>query len=272
MRPMDELIVPVICLEGLHLLVTRPEAQARPWAEKLQALGARVTLQPMMSIEPLDDATSKQQIINRVLAFAEYQKAIFISQNAVIHGLPWLDQYWPQLPIDTTFFAIGTATARLLDDGLQHDYSAHTTTSAMNSEALLSHAGLQSIEHEKILIFRGKGGRDFLAEQLRARGALVDYCELYERQCPNPVETALDPAYRHTTEQPIVVVHSGETLHNLCSNIAADDLLWLQQQAILLPGQRVADQADKAGFKKRIVAENATHDSMIDALNEWQKI
>jgi uroporphyrinogen-III synthase len=259
-----------LSLKGIHVLITRPDAQARPWAEKLQALGASVSLQPMMVIQALADEDAKRQIINRILAFAEYQKAIFISQNAVSYGLQWLDKYWPQLPIDVEFFAIGKATGSLLAEGVERG-DIYVATSTMNSEELLSHPRLQAITGEKIIIFRGKGGRTTLAETLGARGALVEYCELYERQCPLEQSQAVDPSFRHTQQHAVLAVHSGETLENLCSIIKADDLLWLKQQAILLPSQRVAEQARKAGFDKRIVADNAGHDSMVKALNEWQQ-
>lgn len=262
-------------LTNLHILITRPEAQARPWAKQLEALGASVSLQPMMRIVPLADAASERAIINGILAFAEYQKAIFISQNAVHYGLGWLDQYWPQLPIDVQFFAIGQATAELLEQGIGQGafdagYLAHSATSAMNSEALLAHPHLANIDGEKILIFRGKGGRTVLAEQLSARGALVDYCELYERQKPTGLQ-ALASSFRHSDKQPILAVHSGETFNNICQAIDPQDLSWLQQQPVLLPGQRVATQAQEAGFTHTIVADNACHNSMINALSEWQK-
>jgi uroporphyrinogen-III synthase len=261
-------------LEHLHILITRPLAQAQPWAEQLQALGASVSLQPMMAITPLSDPASERAIINQILAFAEYQKAIFVSQNAVHYGLRWIDQYWPQLPIDVQFFAIGQATANALEQAigegaLDAGYLSHSATSAMNSETLLAHPDLADVDGEKILIFRGKGGRTTLAEHLTTRGATVAYCELYERQKPSGLQS-LDKAYRSTQKQAVLAVHSGETLENVCSVLAPDELAWLQQQPVLLPGQRVATQAQAAGFKHIIVAENACHDSMINALSEWQ--
>lgn len=274
-------------LHGLHILVTRPIAQAEPWAKQLEALGAQVTVQPMLSIEPLQEAQDKQQIINRVLAFAEYQKAIFVSQNAVQYGLQWLDQYWPQLPIEVEFFAIGQATAALLNESVDVGM-VYCATEAMNSESLLAHPQLQSIDGEKIIIFRGKGGRTVLADTLTARGAQVDYCALYERVAPTltlePSALGLKPSaspsksstaqpintdYRHTHKPAIVAVHSGETLSNLCAIITPADLLWLQQQTIVVPGQRVADLAHKAQFVNVIVAKNASHESMVSAIAEW---
>jgi uroporphyrinogen-III synthase len=253
-------------LLSYHLLVVRPQSQGQQWAKALEAMGATVSLQPMMHIEPLTDAVSEREIINHILGFAEYQKVIFISQNAVTYGLQWLDQYWPQLPIDVEFFAIGKATAALLEEQMQTGVLHCSPEQAMNSEALLAHPKLQSVNEEKILIFRGKEGREYLAEQLMARGAIVAYCDLYERQSPSQPMPLAD-AFRHTQKQAILVVHSGETLQNVCEKINAEDLTWLKQQTVLLPGERVADIARQAGFTHIITAENATHESMVAALS-----
>lgn len=261
-------------LSAYHLLVVRPETQGRQWAEQLQQAGATVTLQPMMSIVPLTDEVSERAIINHILAFADYKKAIFISQNAVTYGLQWLDKYWPQLPIDTAFFAIGKATAALLEKHMQAGILYDSPEHAMNSEELLKHPQLQQVEGEKILIFRGKGGRQTLAEQLAARGAIVEYCELYERQVPQTQApqalVVLDKDFRQTQKHAVLAVHSGETLANVCQMMHADEVLWLKQQCLLLPGERVADIAREVGFQQIIVAENATHDSMIAALLAYQ--
>ena len=50
-----------------------------------------------------------------------------------------------------------------------------------------------------------------------------------------------------------------------------DDLPWLQQQGLLVPGKRVAAQAESLNFKHIIIAENATHESMIGALHDWRQ-
>lgn len=258
-------------LDQYHLLVTRPITQGQTWAAQLELLGASVTLQPMLIIEPVKGPDAERAIINRILAFDEYQKAIFISQNAVHHGLQWLDQYWPQLPMGVEFFAIGKVTAEhLLAQTEEHALVVQSASQAMNTETLLELPGLQSLDGEKILIFRGQGGRDELAKGLTARGAVVDYCELYQRSAP-AMQQPLNSEFRQTEKQPIVVVHSGETLNNLCSMIQGGDLLWLQQQTLLVPGQRVAALATSAGFSQVLVAQNATHESMLEALYEQEK-
>jgi len=263
-------------LTGLHVLITRPSAQAKPWALQLEELGAKTSSQTMLEICPLISSEAKQSAKNTVMRLDEYQKVIFVSQNAVDFGVSEIDTYWPQLPADLSFFAVGSSTANLLADKLSElGGSINFPEQAMNSEALLALPALQKVlEGEKILIVRGRGGRTHLGDSLEARGALVDYCEIYERRAPETVDTKALATFKNTVLTPIVSVHSGETLNNLCDAIAThtsqETLRWLQGTPLLLPGARVAQIAKDLAFTHTIVAENATNESMIEALYDWR--
>jgi len=145
----------------------------------------------------------------------------------------------------------------------------------MNSEDLLALDSLNSIDGDKILILRGLGGRTHLGHTLEGRGALVDYCEVYARKAPEHIDTEALALFKKSVLTPVISVHSGETLHNLCQLIKTHDntetLNWMQQTALLLPGLRVAQIAKDLAFKHIIVADNATHESMIEALYDWQR-
>lgn len=273
-------------LQGLHIVVTRPRAQAEAWAESLLGLGAQVSLLPLMEIRPLQEAEAIRAIKNRILDFDHYQKAIFVSQNAVEHGFAWLEDYWPQLPQGVSFFAVGESTAKLLQSyGARVTDLAQTQTGAMTSEALLQSPDLQSVAGEKILIFRGQGGRTHLGEILVERGAKVDYCELYQRCLPADAAQQCAQLFQlggvqFEGGQPhgandfpdlramIMTLHSGEAFINLVSLLKQLGLLLkLQQQlALLVPSQRVAEQAASAGFNRVYSADNATDASMLQRL------
>ncbi|MFT6236621.1 MAG: uroporphyrinogen-III synthase [Cellvibrionaceae bacterium] len=265
-----------IDLTGLHILITRPSAQALPWANKLMHLGAKTSCQAMLEIYPLIDDAPKQAAKNKVMSLDDYSKIIFVSQNAVNHGLAEIDNYWPQLPSNIDFFAVGASTAQLLAERLD-DFGASVNfpKHAMNSEALLALDSLKGIAGDKILIVRGCGGRTHLGHTLEARGALVDYCEAYERKMPIAIDTEVLAHFKKSGLIPVISVHSGETLHNLCQLIQTHTnsatLHWMQQTALLLPGLRVAEIAKDLAFKQIIVAENATHEGMIEALYDWRR-
>jgi uroporphyrinogen-III synthase len=256
-------------LHGLHLLVTRPTDQAHIWARQLRELGAVVTVQPMLVIKPLTDGGPTASIADTIRRFDEFQKVIFISQNAVVYGVEWLSRYWPRLPRGIAFFAIGATTASSLES---KNVSVQFAGISMNSEALLELAAMQSVDRQKILIFRGRGGRDHLGNLLGKRGARVQYCELYQRMLPSPQVQTLSPGfYKSAPLIPITTVHSGETLINLMKVVVPSQLTWLKKQPLLTPGERVAAIAAGAGFTEVIIARNATHKGMTEALYEWRQ-
>lgn len=263
-------------LTGMRILVTRPAHQAGPWCKLLEAEGAEVISVPLLELAPVTEPDQIQAIKNQILAFDLYQKAIFVSQNAVAQGMEWLEDYWPQLPTGIKYFAVGAATARALADfGIQ----ARDAGGAMNSETLLEAEELKAerVANQRILIFRGLGGRPHLGEVLSARGAQVDYSELYQRLMPAGAadrlwEASFDSVLE--TSRQVVALHSGESLHNYLKalkQISAGDRLAaeaLARSTLLVPGARVAQLAREQGFEKVIQAENATDTSMLAALTE----
>src|SRR5690606_8524052 len=212
-----------------------------------------------------------QHVKERILALADYQKVVFVSRNAVQHAWEWIDRYWPQLPVNIRYFAVGSATASAASE-----YGLHVEAAgeAMNSEALLQLPALQSVAHEKILICRGRGGRDFLAENLRARGARVDFCELYHRRLPEAARGQLADFLRqrkHSKTELVLAAHSGESLENLnrlIDELPTEDRAMLRGSFMLVPGERVADLARGLGFERVITALNATDAVMTETLGQ----
>ncbi len=257
-----------------RVVITRPKAQAEPWAAQLQARGFTAELLELLAICPLVGADQQRAIQNRVLDFDLYQKAIFVSQNAVRYGLEWLDKYWPQLPIGIEYFAVGAATARgLLNEGLAVEDLVQSESGSMTSEALLQSPALQQVAGEKIVIFRGLGGRGHLAEILRERGAQVDYCEVYQRQLPEAAPEQLQLLLNKRQEWQkytnVMALHSGESLQNLqhlISQLPRDLAELLRQSYLLVPSERVAQLAGQAGFAAVLCATNATDGAMTQAL------
>jgi uroporphyrinogen-III synthase len=262
-------------LKGLRVIVTRPQKQADIWCEKLRELGASTTVVPVLALEPVTEVEQVQAIKNVVLDFDLYQKAIFVSQNAVDFALQWLEDYWPQLPQGINYFAVGDATARSLQAyGLEVSALTAASSGAMNSESLVQAPELQQVSGEKIVIFRGCGGRGQMAEVLRARGASVNYCELYKRVIPTLAAQDVCAAFGDESvwQTPqVIALHSGESLQHFMQILVGTsarnlDTDRIMQLPVLVPGERVAQLARDAGFARILVAENATDQAMSAAL------
>jgi uroporphyrinogen-III synthase len=262
------------------VVITRPEAQAAAWAEQLQVLGFTCARLNLLEISAVAEEDKIRAIKNKILDFDLYQKVIFVSQNAVDYGMGWLEDYWPQLPIGIDYFAVGATTAKKLASyGVEVQDLAVSASGGMTSEDLLSAEHLQNVDGEKILIFRGCGGRGHLAEELRKRGAWVDYCELYERGLPVTAREQLLQliSSREAADRQIILsLHSGESLQNLVAVFAqltsaerTTARAWVHNNVLLVPSQRIVEAAQAAGFKRIICAENATDNAMTVALLDY---
>src|SRR3989338_8341720 len=196
-------------LTGRRILICRPREEARALAKQLSAQGAACEILPCLHIEPLPLSAEQRQ---RVLDLDHYDKIIAVSQHAARLALEHFDNYWPQLPIQQQWFAIGRKTARVLEQwpvpGLQ------SPDQDMTSEQLLAQEALTDLAHQRILLLNGEGGRDEIATTLTARGARVDSLVLYQRRMPDYSESQLRHALIEFRPDSIIAL-SAETVVNL---------------------------------------------------------
>ncbi len=241
---------------------TRPTKQNTAWQKRLESAGYEVFACPFLEIKPLKDQAVIEQTKQKILNLDLYKKLIFVSQNAVNFGFEWIEDYWPQLPLGIDFFAVGAATAKALRS---REVTVIENSVAMNSQALLELDLLREVEGEKILIFRGQGGLTVLGDTLLNRGALVEYCELYQRAAPDGLVETLRSQDNQAHPQEIIPIFSGEALKNFEKGALLAGLNCYDRR-IIVPGERVAKLANAAGFKDVTVAINASEDAMFNCL------
>lgn len=260
-----------LSLAGLQVLVTRPQSQALDLIAALKHASAEVIAYPLMAIESIveqDEVSAVQAIKRAVMDLDQYQHAIFISTNAVDCAFYWVEQYWPQLPVGIEYYAIGAATAARLN---AHGLESQAAAGSMNSEALLALPSLQHLAAKKVIIFRGVGGREHLAEVLRQRGAQLDYCEVYRRATVTPATGSLRQLLQKGDDL-VLTVSSGETLENLMQLAKVDAVeKALKLLPLLVPGKRVAELARQQGFTQVLVAENASVKAFLAELEKYQQ-
>ena len=228
-------------MTGWRLLLTRPAEECAAQAQYLAMDGVHCSSQPLLRIDPvpITEAMRKQ-----AAALDGYALVIVVSKPAARLGMALLGELRAATP-RPAWFAVGAGTAQVLNAlGQPADFPS----GGDDSEALLRlPALLQRLDcpSPRVLILRGEGGREWLAEQLRARGAEVDYLQLYRRALPTYAPTAL--RQRIGLERLNgVVVSSGQGFDNLL-RLAADDTSWLLRLPLFVPSQRVAQIATAAG-------------------------
>lgn len=251
--------------EDWRIWATRPCAQNQPWVQTLQAQGYQVLELPLLDIVPLTDSASQQAIKNLILDFDQFDKVIFVSQNAVSHGFEWLHDYWPQLPKGIEYFAVGGKTAKAVE---AEGVAVTAGGASMDTEALLALPQLQEVWGKKILVCRGRGGLPKLGQALHQRGAMVRYLELYERLLPAQAVSQLSAQIKRLEKCDLLVAFSGETLHNLLA-VVTDAGLNACDNPILVPGKRLEELAFALGFNRVICAPNASEGTMLARLADY---
>ncbi|MFO1351273.1 MAG: uroporphyrinogen-III synthase [Gammaproteobacteria bacterium] len=239
-----------------NILVTRPALQAEGLCALLEAEGANPIRFPTLEILPPRDPQAAARVIDQL---ARFDLAIFISANAVEHALPLIQQLiTPRLKLAV----VGQASARALAG---FGYAPHIVpASDFSSEGLLAVPALQALQGKRIVIFRGEGGRELLAEALRARDADVVYAEVYRRSVP-----ALDPAPLiarwHRGDIDAVTVTSNEALQNLFAMIGADGQQWLRTTPLVVVSARARALAQTLGVRAPVAEAEAASDVAIVA-------
>jgi len=251
-------------LTGLQVAVTRPARQNDALVQGLQQLGAAVTAVPLLAIEPLQSAEALTRIDAQLQQLPRCHFAIFISQNAAEQALQALAARHMVWPTHVPALAVGSATASLL----QAQGIAAISPPRMDSEGLLALPILQNVTGQRGIIFRGLGGRETLAQTLRKRGAMIDYCELYRRRLP--LTAANDWAHWLTqlgSAPALICTNSRETLDNLLTIDPAAPTR--SNLTVLVPGERVATAARGAGFARLCIASDATDTATLDTAVRW---
>ncbi len=248
----------------MRVLVTRPVEQSTQLVEALGQRGLQVSALPLLKIEPIDplDGADRQRVQNLDL----FDHLIFVSANAARVGLERIDEFWPQHPLGPRCWAVGASTAAVLQAaGLEVTWPERE----MNSEGLLALEGLTQVDGQKVLIVRGEGGRQMIAETLQARGARVDSLCCYRRSAvPHDAgalraDLARDPVA-------LILVSSGEGLALLSGLLQPREHTNLARITLLVPSPRVADQARELGWQSVVRTENASDPAVITAVDTWR--
>ena len=251
-------------LSGQSVLVTRPLAQQKGLAEKIKQLGGRVIQFPLIQISPLTDRQAVQAAKTSVQNLDQFNVLIFVSSNAARIGGELIAEFWPQFPVGIEIIAIGETTARAATSLLACPVISPAQGS--DSESVLALPELQEVAGKRIGIVRGQGGRELLATELQRRGADVRYIEVY---CRDPVtyEAGQLTELMNQNSCNMITVHSGESLDLLIKQ-AADNIDQITLLPLVVPSERVAQQARETGFTRVANAAGADDSAMIAMLQQ----
>jgi uroporphyrinogen-III synthase len=252
-------------LQGLRVLVTRPADQARRLCKAIDAGGGEAYCLPAIEIRDPVDSYHLEAVVD---ALATYDLGIFISVNAVTRGLDYIMDRgdWPA---NVSIATVGASSAEALAAyGLTADL---VPEHVFNSEALLELDELQDMSGQRVVIFRGNGGRELLRDTLLARGAEVDYVEVYRRVCPL-VDARDILHYWQPGTLDIITITSNEALQNLFDMAGVQGQPLLRKLPLLVASTRQAALAKQLGFMQQpLVAEHASDEAIVAALKDHNR-
>ncbi len=238
-----------------RLIVTRPAAEAARWVDELQARGIDAQALPLIEIAP-EPNTGPLAAAHEALH--GYDAAMFVSANAA-QGFFKLNRPSARADkapaaISTRAWSTGPGTTRaVLAAGWPSERldAPPPGSTQFDSEALWARVQHQIRPGLRVLIVRGGdaqgrlAGRHWLAEQLRAAGAVVDQVVAYRRRAP--VLSAAQRALAEAAAQDgsLWLFSSSEAIANLRAALPSQD--W-SAAAALATHPRIADAARAAGF------------------------
>ena len=183
---------------------TRPVERSAPLTQHLQAAGLSVVEMPMLALQSRP-TTDNDLILMQQWRAGAYKALVIVSPTAAAAGLAvWQrlkhenqvrddenNQIDASLKAPSHIIAVGEATAAVLNnvpiDELEYQVRQPEVA---NNEGMLAMPEIESLQAgDKLLVWRGLGGRRLLVDALQARGVHVDSIAWYERKMPIAAST-----------------------------------------------------------------------------------
>ncbi len=239
--------------QACWLLLTRPQPQIADWSARLQSQGLAVLALPLLEIGPARDVAEAQAAW---ASLPQAALAMFVSPNAVAHffAVRPAGAGWPSGTLAATV-GPGSAAA-LLAAGVPEAQIMQPPADAasLDSEHLWPLLAPRDWQGRLVLILRGEGGRDWLGQRLRERGAEVRALSVYQRRCPQLDSVQQDLLARALFEpQRHVWLFSSAEAIDCLATLAPSGSDWSRSLAIATH-ERIAARAQALGLAHVVLA------------------
>jgi len=260
-------------MSGPAVVITRPRQQAGALAQGVAALGRTAVLLPLLQIAPVEDPAPLRAALASLNTPDDPAALVaFVSPNAIDAAFAQLPAWPAGVPV--AIVGEGSRAALARHGVASPDYTIFSPADSAHSDSehLLASLDLASLAGRRVLIVRGDGGRELLADALRAAGARVEAVAAYRRSVPL-LDEALRARLRALLAQPNDwIITSSEALRGLAALAAEFDpaggLAALRAQRLIVPHARIAATAHALGFTR--VTETGSGDARLLAALQSQ--
>ncbi len=216
----------------MYVLNTRPCDSFQPLSEALADAGMPCVHLPLLDIEPM---AVDAEMMQKLQAIPQMNAIVVLSPRAAELGLAYVQSSRVRLADDLQWFAIGTSTARVLQ---QAGFTV-TTPPLETSEGALQLAELTGMAAgTQVMIWRGRGGRQVLARHLENQGVILTEVVWYERRQPSQLAARWHALLSRDGWPDRVLISSGESWQQWRELTQHDSIrpeLWVL-------GERVSEQ------------------------------
>ena len=269
------------------IIVTRPAGQARQLIEVLtraieaSGVGKRslpeILSLPLLTIVPKSDGYLADHIASTL---SDADLAIFVSPNAIESVMRLLERDWQDFSKKIIPIGVmgGSSHLALRNHGVGSEDNPTPIIIPGNNENWDSEGlwkELQSLkwnwQGKKVVIFKGEGGRDWLADTLKKAGATVEAISTYTR-VPLDID---NPAWQLVREMDLSkslwLLTSSEAVRYLGEVMKDQFTQSLNVASALCPHHNIADAAEMIGFGEVFTSEPGD-EALIKSTLAWLTI
>ncbi|AIY64321.1 uroporphyrinogen-III C-methyltransferase [Pseudoalteromonas piratica] len=239
-----------------HILLTRAEEKSQQLAEQLAEKAITSSIQPVLVLEAI--TVSEQQL--SMLDDADI--VLFVSQDAArfLHTLK------PELTKNSICLAVGKSTAEVVTELFEKPCASPLVET---SEGLLAMPELNNVASKRIVLVKGKGGRNKLAKELKEREAIFQPLAVYKRLANPGLTKALANEWKNNGVDTIVLT-SNASIDSFLA--VASNKSWLATLTVFLVSARCVEYFnEKAHVKQIINCQGADNESILNAILEQHK-
>ena len=269
------------------IVVTRPSGQARQLIEVLtssieqsgvakRSLPEIVSL-PLLTIVPKADHSLADHIATTL---KDADLAIFVSPNAIECVMRLLERDWQDFSKKIIPIGVmgGSSKLALQNHGIGQEKNPTPVLIPKDHEQWDSEGLWQELQslgwdfkNKKIVILKGEGGREWLADTLLNAGATVEAISVYTRV---PLDLA-NPAWHTIREmdfsKSLWLLTSSEAVRYLGQVVKDQFLEGLQTASALCPHHNITEAAQAIGFGEVFTTESGD-EALIKASLAWLMI
>lgn len=241
----------------IGVVLTRPAGRAGSLATHLAARGHAVLALPGSSIGPAPDAAAARLALR---AARRADVVVFLSPAAVARAF----QLEPALTFAgrTEVLAPGPGTrAALRRRGIE----ARCPAERFDSEGLLAMPVLANVTGQRIALIGAAGGRELLAQTLRARGATVATVHVYARR-PARLDRRHFERLAALPDAMVSVWSSVDAIRHLAAGLPLSHLERLRHAPAVASSERIAIALHERGFIRIDRAASAQPADLLQAI------